>query len=233
MGLGLLFTRFQVSESNMFKKSSENKKRGSLILIFQKGRFQRYLKCILLGTPLYFMTGILITFSPEITASLNISGEKVVAGQALLYGTIGLTIGDLLSGVISQILKSRKKAILISLIVALLGILLYLVAPIDRTAQFIYNLCFVLGLAGGYWAVLVTVAAEQFGTNIRGTVATTIPNFVRGSAVLLTLSFKFLKGHMEVGHAALIVGLVAISAALFSLITMKETFHADLDYYEE
>jgi len=232
MGLCLLFTRFKVSESGMFHKSQSSRTRGDLKLLLKPERFIKYVKCVLLGTPLYFMTGILMTFSPEITKGLNLVGDPVVAGQSLLYGTIGLTIGDLGSGLLSQYLKSRKKAVLASLLLSMIGIVLYVKFSSGMTAQFIYNVCFLLGLAGGYWAVLVTISAEQFGTNIRGTVATTIPNFVRGSAVLLTLSFKHLKQYVDVPSAALIIGGTCLFLAFYALYTLKETFHSDLDFEE-
>lgn len=232
MGLLLLFTRFKVSESDIFKRAIEKpSEQGNLKLLFQKGRFIRYLRCILLGTPVYFMTGIMFTFSPELTAGLNIQGDPVKAGQALLFGTIGLTIGDLLSGLLSQYLKSRRKAVLVSLSLATVGILAYLLIP-GLTAQTIYALCFILGLAGGYWAVLVTMSAEQFGTNIRGTVATSVPNFVRGSAILLTLSFNSMKNVLGIQTSALLLGALSLGLAFLSLYFMNETFSKDLNYSE-
>lgn len=232
MGLLLLFTRFQVSESEIFKRAMEkSSNQGNLKLLFQNGRWKRYLRCILLGTPVYFMTGIMFTFSPELTSGLNIQGDAVKAGQALLYGTIGLTIGDLLSGLLSQFLKSRKKSVLISLSVATIGVLAYLLIP-GLTAQSIYYLCFILGMAGGYWAVLVTMSAEQFGTNIRGTVATSVPNFVRGSAILITLSFNSLKTNFGIQNSALLIGAISLGLAFLSLFLMEETYAKDLSYDE-
>lgn len=232
LGLLLLFTRFKVAESGLFQNSSDKSNHGKISILFKKKKWIKYLRCIFLGTPVYFMTGILFTFSPEITSGLNIQGGPVVAGQALLFGTIGLTFGDLLSGLLSQLLKSRKKSVALSLSTAFVGIMIYLLAP-GLTPQMIYALCFILGVAGGYWAVLVTMAAEQFGTNIRGTVATTIPNFVRGSAVLITLSFRFLSEKIGVPYAALSVGLLCVIGALLSLLFSEETFGKDLDYIEE
>lgn len=232
MGLVLLFTRFQVSESDIFKRAMEKaSNQGNLKLLFQNGRWKRYLRCILLGTPVYFMTGIMFTFSPELTAGLNIQGDPVKAGQALLFGTIGLTVGDLLSGLLSQFLKSRKKSVLISLSIATVGVLAYLLIP-GLTAKTIYNLCFLLGLAGGYWAVLITMSAEQFGTNIRGTVATSVPNFVRGSAILITLSFKAMKENFGIQNSALLLGAVSLGLAFISLFFMEETYAKDLNYNE-
>lgn len=232
LGLLLLFTRFKVTESGIFQNSSQGTNHGKVSLLLKDYRWIKYLRCILLGTPVYFMTGILFTFSPEITSGLNIQGGPVVAGQALLFGTIGLTFGDLLSGILSQILQSRKKSVALSLLTAFVGILVYLLAP-GLTPEMVYALCFVLGIAGGYWAVLVTMAAEQFGTNIRGTVATTIPNFVRGSAVFITLSFRSLSQSIGIPYAALSVGMFCVIGAILSLYFSEETFGKDLDYIEE
>lgn len=234
MGLLLLLTRFQVSESELFQKAMQKKDSSQLQLraLFSRDRCWRYLRCVLLGTPVYFMTGIMFTFSPELTAGLGIQGDPVKAGQALLYGTIGLTLGDLLSGLLSQILKSRKKSVMTSLSLAALGVLVYLLVP-GLTADAIYVLCFILGIAGGYWAVLVTMSAEQFGTNIRGTVATSVPNFIRGTAILMTLSFNTFKNIFGIQTSALILAAVSIGLAFVSLLLMEETFSKDLNYIEK
>lgn len=233
MGLLLLATRFKMMESKMFEKQTTAHakiQRGNVLMLLKRERFFRYLRCILVGSPIYFITGILFTFSPELTAGLGITGA-VSAGTAILCGTIGLSLGDFSSGVISHLLKSRRKSILISLTVACASMFYYLtVRDISPTA--IYAICFLLGLAAGYWAVLVTVAAEQFGTNIRGTVATTVPNFVRGSAVFATLAFSNLKNVMTLPNAALVVGSVCFALAFISLYLMEETFSKDLNFVE-
>ncbi len=233
LGLMLLFTRFKVSESKIFKKTlaQSSSTSGQIKLLLKNRLWLKYLRCIFLGTPVYFISGILFTFSPELTAGLQIQGPPVLAGQALLYGTIGLTIGDLLSGLLSQFLKSRKKAVLTSLVLATVGVLTYILAP-GLTAKQIYILCFILGVSGGYWAVLVTMAAEQFGTNIRGVVATTVPNFIRGAAIIITLSFKNLKESFGIPYAALTIGLICLLGAFVSLYFTQETFSVDLDYTE-
>lgn len=232
MGLLLLVGRFKMSESGLFTNAShdEGVVRGSLRMLFTKKMFPRYLRCILVGVPIYFMTGILFTFSPEITQALGVEG--VTAGNALLYGSIGLTIGDLLSGVMSQFLKSRKKSITISLSLAALAVAVYLGVP-GHTATGIYVLCFFLGTFAGYWAMLVTVAAEQFGTNIRGTVATTVPNFVRGSAVFVTLGFASLKPQFGAPTSVVIVAAICFGLAALSLWKLEETFHKDLNWVEK
>lgn len=232
LGLLLLVTRFQILESKMYlkhKPSTDFFKHWGIL--FKPGTRLKYLRCFFIGVPIYFITGILFTFSPELTANFNLTNGPVVAGQALLWGSLGLAGGDLLSGLFSQILKSRRIAIAISLVGALILTGVYLNST-NTTTGWIYSLCFGLGLMAGYWAVLVTMAAEQFGTNIRGTVTTTIPNFVRGSAVISTLSFSALKSTMDVRGAALSVGLVAFGVALVSIWFTRESFSQDLDFEE-
>ncbi len=232
LGLFLLLTRFQIFESKMYAESKNKKTMVQqwIFLMAPERRF-RYLKCFALGVPIYFITGILFTFSPELTKDFNLSNGPVVAGQALLWGSLGLALGDLLSGLLSQVLQSRRKAIAACLIAGFVLSVTYLNSA-GSTVEWIYLLCFLLGVTAGYWAVLVTVAAEQFGTNLRGTVATTIPNFVRGSAVISTLSFSALKGPMGLSTAALVVGTVCFALALGSIWRIEETFGKDLDFEE-
>jgi MFS transporter, putative metabolite:H+ symporter len=223
MGLALLVARVKMAESNLFTHhAGSSKSRGNIFLLLKPKLLFKYLSCIAIGIPIYFTTGILFTFAPELTRGLNVQGE-VTAGNAILLGSIGLAVGDLLSGIISQALRSRKKSI---------GMSLYTLAT-NPTSTWIYAICLVIGIAVGYWAMLVTVAAEQFGTNIRATVATTIPNFVRGSAVMVTLLFVQLKESFAVPHAAFLVGTFCFSLAFLGLWYISETFSKDLNYTEE
>ena len=231
MGLGLLFTRFKMSDSALFNRTESSEvKRGSVALLFKPKRFITYLACILIGAPIYLATGILMTFSPELTQGLGIEG--VIAPMALLYGTIGLTIGDMASGILSQFLQSRKMALFLCLAGAASFIGIYLFTP-GLSAQAVYWICFAIGIFLGYWAVLVTVAAEQFGTNIRATVATSVPNFVRGTAVIATTAFLGLKSGMGAQHAAITVAAVILVLAFGSVALLKETFGRDLDFTEK
>ena len=231
MGLVLLAARFRMFESSMFEQTrGASIRRGSLALLLAPRRLMKYLSCILIGVPIYFITGILMTFAPEMARGLGIA-EPVSAGNALLYGTIGLTVGDLLSGLTSQLLRRRKITIVICLAGALQATVAYLYGT-GLGAQEIYILCLMLGLFSGYWAVLVTMAAEQFGTNLRATVATSVPNFVRGSAALITLIFATLRDSMSAQSAALAVGLGCFVLAFVALASLDETFGKDLDFVE-
>jgi predicted MFS family arabinose efflux permease len=231
MGLCLLLTRFKMSESGMFAEASSGTvARGDLRMLLARGRFGRYVLCILLGVPIYFITGILFTFSPELTSGMGLT-TPLSAGNALLCGTLGLAFGDLCSGLLSQVLRSRRKAVGIHLLIAFSGMGIYLSSQ-GVSAAFIYVLCFIIGTAAGYWAVLVTMAAEQFGTNLRGTVASSVPNFVRGSAALVAGSFGLLKASLSALQAALLLGVVCFALAFVALWRLNETFGKDLDFYE-
>lgn len=232
LGISLLIARLRVMESKMFDTLAHapHIKKGDLTLLLKPERMWRYISCVLTGVPIYFITGILMTFSPEICRYLGVQ-DPVSAGNALLFGTVGLTLGDICSGFLSQILRSRRKAIATCLSFALIIFLAYLGGP-GWTAKEIYILSFLIGTAAGYWAVLVTVAAEQFGTNLRGTVATSVPNFVRGSAALITTAFLALRSTVSVPTAVLFVGLGCFSLAFLALWSMRETFGKDLDFFE-
>jgi hypothetical protein len=148
-----------------------------------------------------------------------------------MYAYLGLSFGDLLSGLFSQWLKSRKKVVIAYLIITLILLLVYLFAGIADTFYF-NGICFLLGAATGYWALFVTIASEQFGTNIRSTVTNTVPNFVRGAVVPITLSFKALVPAFGIIYAAVIVGTVCIALAFAGILYVKESFSKDLNYYE-
>jgi len=234
LGLLLLAARVKVAESGMFKKMEEKSgvSRGNMFALFtDRGRFLRYINSIMIGVPIWFVVGVLITFSPEFAVELGTTGP-VSAGNAVMFCYLGLVFGDLSSGLLSQLLQSRKKVILLFMLLTVGAIALYFLQG-NRSPQFFYAVCTVLGFSCGYWAIFVTVAAEQFGTNLRATVATTVPNFVRGMVVPITMLFQFSKGFFGLESGALLVGALCISAAFISLNSLEETFHKDLDYYEE
>ncbi len=233
LGMCLLILRISIAESGMFQAVKKHAvQRGNFLSLFTKKHlFGNYLKCILIGLPIWYVIGILITFSPEFAHALNII-ENVNAGQAVMYCYIGLALGDLSSGLISQALKSRKKVVLFFIILTTLSISLYLLG-VANTPSELYLLSGLLGYSIGYWALFVTIAAEQFGTNIRATVATTVPNFVRGAVIPITFLFEFLQVRNGMIVSAWIVGAITVTIALLALWKMKETFHNDLDFVEE
>jgi len=232
LGFALLALRFRVRESAMFEHNlSDDIKRGQFFALFtHKKLFTKYIKAIVIGVPLWYVVGILVMFSPEFASALSIQGE-VTAGSALMYTYIGLSVGDLASGYLSQKMHSRKKAYTIFMSLSLATVIYYFTLQ-GASADAFYIAVFMLGVFCGYWALFITMAAEQFGTNIRATVATTVPNFVRGSVVPITSSFMMLKGSMGVLGSAAVVGSVVFVIALVALYYTRETFHEDLDYIE-
>jgi putative MFS transporter len=232
LGLLLLVTRVSVMESGVFLKVKEQAvKRGNFLALFTSGdRLKRFVSCILIGLPIWYVIGILITFSRELAPAIGFT-EPVVVGDAVMYSYLGLAAGDLSSGLLSQWLGSRKRIVLLFILLTLAFVFMYLYAPI-LTMPFFYVACFCLGFGVGYWALFVTIAAEQFGTNLRSTVATTVPNFIRGTVVPITLAFEFLRVQMGIIPSALIVGIATIVVALVALRSLNETFGKDLNFLE-
>ncbi|MGJ1286063.1 MFS transporter [Sphingobacterium spiritivorum] len=235
LGLSLLALRIGVRESAMFAKTLHQKhaSRGDFLSLFKDTRrFLKYLKCIIIGVPLWFVVGILITLSPEFGKVLGVQGE-VSAGAAVACCYGGLVVGDILSGFLSQILKSRKKVVYVFLTLAVISVSAYFsLTGLSVTA--FYFICFFLGLSVGYWVIFMTIAAEQFGTNIRATVTTTVPNFVRGAVVPLTILFQFLYASFDnLIYAGICVGLLCLLLAFWAIRGMQETFSKDLNYLEE
>lgn len=232
LGLLLLLLRISIFESGMYAKLKQrNINRGDIWILFSsKERALKYLNSILIGLPIWFVVGILITFSPEFGTALGLDGP-VNAGKAVTYTFAGQVAGDLISGFLSQYLKSRKRVIGMFVVASFVLVLVYLLVPFKEVNTF-YLLCIFLGLFNGYWTLFVTVAAELFGTNIRATVATTVPNIVRGAVIPLTAIFSFWRPMVGMLSAALITGVLTFAIALLALRYLEETFSKDLDYHE-
>jgi len=233
LGLGLLVLRLSVAESGIFKALAEKEHvaRGNFFMLFTSwDRFSRYINCILVGVPIWYSLGVVVTFSPELAPALGIAG-KVEAATAVFWFYCGITTGSVANGLVSQWLKSRKLAIGIFLLGTLAGLAVIFHVPLATVTNF-YSVVFVVGFFTAYWAMLVTIAAEQFGTNLRATVATSVPNFVRGATVLTVSLFGYLRADAGIVGAAEIVGILVAAFALFALFSLRETFHVDLDYLE-
>jgi predicted MFS family arabinose efflux permease len=233
MGLLLLSLRIGLVESGMFKETTENEKvqRGNFFMLFNNwSRFKKYVCCILIGLPLWYVVGVLITFSPEFGKALNATGV-LDAGKGIMYCYIGISIGDVVAGFLCQVLKSRKQVMFIFLMLTAVAVGVYLYS-FGLTPQGFILLSLLLGFASGYWATFVTIAAEQFGTNLRATVTTTVPNFVRGSLIAITTGFQFFKDKLGILEGAMLVGAICIIISLLALSQLKDTFSKDLDYVE-
>jgi len=234
MGLALLVLRIGVVESGMFARVAAQKhlSRGNFFLLFtDRRRLGRYLAIIAVGVPAWYIVGILNAFSPEIGTALGMP-EPPRAATALTLAYAGGTIGNLASGLLSQRLRSRRAALGVFLVGGVAVVTTYFAVGGTSLTVF-YVLAALGGLALGNWAVLVSTAAELFGTNLRATVATTVPNFVRGSTVLLVLGFQELRGPYGVLGGAIAVGVFAFGVAFAGLASLRETFGVDLDFHEE
>jgi MFS family permease len=238
LGIVLLVARVSIFESGVFLNlKQQTVQRGNFFQLFNNAaRFKKFVGSVFIGLPIWFVIGILITFSPEFAKALHIDGT-ISAGDAVMYSYIGLAVGDLVSGFISQALRSRKKVVFLYVIVTTVMILVYLFTP-GRSVFNFYLTCFLLGVSIGYWALFVTMAAEQFGTNLRSTVATSAPNFIRGMVVPLTLGFRFMReqlggGESAVIYGALVVGITTIIIAFLALQWVEETFSRDMNFVEE
>jgi putative MFS transporter len=232
MGIALLIFRISAYESGMFAGlKSKHVKRGSFSLIFKTWESAwKYLCCIFIGVPLWYVIGILITFSPELGKALGMA-QIPDPGKAVMFSYIGLAVGDFASGTLSQIFSSRKNIAAAFMAMMALFIVTYLFNQAPSLGIFYAN-CLALGFAAGYWAIFVTIASEQFGTNIRSTVTTTVPNFVRGSVVPVSFAFQHLKAKVGIIHSALIVAIVCLILSFLALSFLKETHGKDLDYCE-
>lgn len=232
LGLGLLLLRIKMHESPLFRNlDSEVPHRGNfMLLLMPLSRCRRYVASILVGIPIWFVVGVLVTFAPEITQELGATGA-VSAAQGIMWAYGGLVLGDLASGFLSQWLRSRRRVIFGFLTALTVCMFVYLFSS-GKSPAYYYGLCFVMGISAGYWAVFVTVAAEQFGTNLRSTVATTVPNFVRGLLVPMTLAFQLLRAPLGLRGAALTVGLLAVAIAYIAAMLLPETYGKDLDFVE-
>jgi MFS family permease len=231
LGLVLLATRFSLRESAMFRDLEGGVTRGDFLSLFTRAeRFFRYLRCILIGLPTWFVVAILITSAPELAPKIGVTGP-VAAGTAVAFCYSGTTLGSFASGILTQAWGSRRKVVLLFILGTLAGVAATLTLR-GLTPGAFYALAAYLGFMSGYWAVFVTIAAEQFGTNLRSTVATTVPNFVRGSVPLITGGFSLLRGPLGYVGSAWAVGLVCIALALVSLMGMAETAGRDLDFVE-
>lgn len=233
LGFLLLLLRMGTFESGMFTHVKEsNVVKGGFKLIFNsKERFLKYLYCILVGIPLWYVIGILIAQSPEIGKAIG-AKETLTAGAGIMYSYIGISAGDLLASLFAQWTKSRRLTIFVFLLLSLGTVIFYLNYKGLTENSFTW-ISFVMGLGVGYWATFVTIASEQFGTNIRATVTTTAPNFVRGSLIPITFIFEFFNHHFGIINACYIVMILVTVISLFALSQLKETFNKDLDYLEE
>ena len=232
MGLALLILRISISESGIYKEIAHDSsvKKGNFIMFFtNKVRFIKYIKCIFIGLPTWYCIGILAVMANQFAPAMGI--EKLEPGKAIMWAYIGISAGDFFSGFLSHYFNSRKKAILYMLLFTIIGVLL-LLGGMAKTDISYYFFCTWLGFGTGYWAMFVTVGAEQFGTNIRSTAATTIPNMVRGLLPIMLLGFDSFKTSTSVITSAFFIGIILFFLAIYATLTIPETHNTELNYNE-
>lgn len=232
LGVMLLLLRVSIFESGMYQAMDPSVSKGNFLMFFNdRNRLRKYACSILLGLPTWYVIGILIAFSNKFARDFGIA-SPVNPGKATMYAYIGIAIGDVLAGVISHVLQSRKKTLYIYYLVTIIMIGLYFGQSEKSPPSQMYWLCAGLGFGTGFWAIFVTMGAEQFGTNLRATAATTIPNMVRGSLPLMLLLFNGLQHFFAYTMSGLLTGVVVMIISIIAVLFSEETFHKDLDYLE-
>jgi MFS transporter, putative metabolite:H+ symporter len=232
LGILLLFLRISVYESGMFHQIKKRSVvRGDFLMFFNnKERFKKYIFSILIGLPTWYVIGVLITFSDEFGKQFGIA-DPIQPGKAVMFAYAAISIGDVLIGLLSQWLRSRKKALYVFYGLTAIFMVLFFLQRGGSSTQ-MYLICAGLGFGTGFWAIFVTMAAEQFGTNLRATAATTVPNMVRGALPLVILLFKGLRSSMGYLEAGIITGIIVMVIGLTAAMFSQETFGKDLNYVE-
>ncbi|RZK91872.1 MAG: MFS transporter [Pedobacter sp.] len=233
LGILLLLLRFGVFESGMFEKmSKKDVVKGNFLMLFaNRKRFFKYLNCILIAVPLWYVVGILVGIAPVFGEALG-AVDVLDNGKGVMFTYIGISLGDFLSGALSQLFKTRKKIVFVFITLTFLTMLTYLLNT-GWTANQFYILCLCFGLFTGYWVVFVTMSAEHFGTNLRATVTTSVPNMVRGSLILVSMLFQWLVPQFGVINAGLILAVLTVGVAYIALFNLDETYGRDLNFVEE
>jgi MFS family permease len=232
LGLLLLFVRLSVFESGLYKSLASNSKvsKGNFLMLFAtKERFMRYLRSILIGLPTWFVVGILISFSPEFARQLGIT-ESIDPGIGIMVSYSAIAVGDVAIGLLSQRLQSRKQAMHVFYAITMVGMLVFFSSS---SALQLYISTGIMGFGTGFWAVFVTIGAENFGTNLRATAATSIPNMVRGSLNGITALFLALNAKFTYVNAGIATAVVVMLITYWAISGIQETFGRDLDFYEE
>ncbi|MBT6366060.1 MAG: MFS transporter [Schleiferiaceae bacterium] len=232
LGLLLLFVRLSVFESGLYKSLASNSKvsKGNFLMLFAtKERFMRYLRSILIGLPTWFVVGILISFSPEFARQLGIT-ESIDPGIGIMVSYSAIAVGDVAIGLLSQRLQSRKQAMHVFYAITMVGMLVFFTSS---SALQLYISTGIMGFGTGFWAVFVTIGAENFGTNLRATAATSIPNMVRGSLNGITALFLALNAKFTYVNAGIATAVVVMLITYWAISGLQETFGRDLDFYEE
>ena len=236
LGVLLLFLRISVAESGMFKQvRQQNVSRGNFFMFFTNAkRFRKYILAILIGLPTWYVIGILVNQSDKFAGKLY-GSTTIDSGRSIMFAYAAIAIGDIMVGFISQYFKSRKKGLLLFYFLTIISLIIFFSSFNNSDAR-MYAICALLGFSTGFWAIFITMGAEQFGTNLRATAATTIPNMVRGALPLINLLFLNLF-QKNIGwsliKSGIVTGIIVMAVTLVAFYFTEETYHKDLDYVEE
>jgi MFS transporter, putative metabolite:H+ symporter len=236
LGILLLLLRVKVAESGMFSSvKAQQVSRGNFFMFFQNAqRFKKYLLAILIGLPTWFVIGILVNQSDKFAEKM-FSSKTLDSGRSIMFAYVGIAIGDILIGLVSQYFKSRKKALLLFYSIMIITLVVFF-SEYNNSDSRMYIICGMLGFSTGFWAIFVTMGAEQFGTNLRATAATTIPNMVRGALPLINMMFLGLfqkSWGWTLIDSGIVTGIITVAITLVAFYFTEETFHKDLDFVEK
>jgi MFS family permease len=237
LGVVLLVLRVKVAESGMFKQVKEQKDivKGNFLMFFNNvKRFRKYALAILIGLPTWYVIGILVNQSDRFGKAM-FGSTTIDSGRSIMFAYAAIAIGDIAVGFVCQFFKSRKKGLLLYYLLCIASLFLFF-STYNNSDSTMYAYCALLGFSTGFWAIFVTMGAEQFGTNLRATAATTIPNMVRGALPLVNMLFLdlFQKAwHWDIIKAGIVTGIVVMSVTLIAFYFTEETYHKDLDYIEQ
>jgi len=235
LGILLLFLRISVAESGMFRQVKElNVSRGNFFMFFNNSkRFKKYILSILIGLPTWYVIGILVNQSDRFAKAM-FGSTTLDSGRSIMFAYAAISAGDIVIGLVSQWFKSRKKALLVFYVTCIVCLVIFF-SSYNNSDGRMYLICALLGFSTGFWAIFITMGAEQFGTNLRATAATTIPNMVRGALPLINLMFLdiFQKSWgWSLIKSGIITGIVVMAITLVAFYFTEETFHKDLNYVE-
>jgi MFS family permease len=236
LGFFLLILRVRVAESFMFESVKlSNAVKGNFFMFFTSyKRFSKYIKAILIGLPTWFVIGVMVNYSNKFATGLY-GNNLIDSGKSVMFAYIGIAVGDLLIGWVSQFFESRKKALFLFYMLSIVGMVLFFSA-FNNSDSRMYAICAFLGFSTGYWAIFNQMAAEQFGTNLRATAATTIPNMVRGALPLINFLFlDILQKSMgwTIVQSGIVTGSIVMGVTMLAFIFTEETYHKDLDFLEQ
>jgi MFS transporter, putative metabolite:H+ symporter len=236
LGIMLLFLRVKVAESGMFHQvKNAGAIRGDFRMFFTNvKRFKKYVLAILIGLPTWYVIGILVNQSDKFGEAM-FGSRTIDSGRSIMFAYAGIAVGDIAVGLLSQYFKSRKKALLFFYVLSIVSLVFFFSSFNDSDVS-MYGVCLALGFSTGFWAIFVTMGAEQFGTNLRATAATTIPNMVRGVLPLINMLFLGVfqqSWGWSLVKSGIVTGIVTLSITLVAFYFTEETFHKDLNFIEE